>query len=163
MEEVPMKKFLTHKTLILAIAIASMWSIQTSAFAPAPSRPIARIVTTGHTTQPQQTGELWNRTELYFGSLKPDGSVVSEKKFQRFIDDEVTPRFPDGLTVLTGNGQFRNSAGIILKERSMVLILLYPLDVADASQKIEQIRAAYKIAFQQESVLRVDSQATVSF
>jgi hypothetical protein len=156
-----MKKFLTHKTLILAIAIASMWSIQTSAFAPAPTYP-ARHAASGRIAQ-LPVGELWNRTELYFGSLRPDGSIVSEKKFQRFIDEEVTPRFPDGLTVLTGIGQFRNAAGIILKERSMVLILLYPLDVADASQIIEEIRAAYKIAFQQESVLRVDSRANVSF
>lgn len=158
-----MKKFLTHKALILAIAIASIWSIQSSAFTPPPAPPTARIAIAEVSPHQQQVGELWNRTELFFGSLKPDGSVVSEKKFQRFIDEEVTPRFPDGLTVLTGNGQFRNSAGVILKERSMVLILLYPLDVADASQKIEAIRAAYKLAFQQESVLRVDSQANVSF
>jgi hypothetical protein len=107
--------------------------------------------------------DLWRRTELYFGSAKPDGTVVTEEQFQRFIDQEVTPRFPDGLTLLTGYGQFRNSAGVIIKERSAELILLYPLNQRDAHRKIEEIRENYKRAFQQESVLRVDSVATVSF
>jgi Protein of unknown function (DUF3574) len=97
------------------------------------------------------------RTELYFGSNKPDGTVVSEAEFQRFLDHEITPRFPDGLTLLTGLGQFRGSSGRIEKERSMLLILLYPTDTARSSgQKIEQIRDAYERMFQQESVLRAD-------
>jgi hypothetical protein len=154
-----MKKFFAHNSLIIVIAIASIWSTQTSAFAPASKHLPVRLAA-GQKLQ----AETWNRTELYFGSSKPDGSVVSEKKFQRFVDEEVTPRFPDGLTVLTGNGQFKNSAGVILKERSMVLILLYPLEPNDSSSmKIEEIREAYKSAFQQESVLRVDSLASVSF
>jgi hypothetical protein len=98
------------------------------------------------------------RTELYFGSNKPDGSVVSEADFQRFLDTEITPRFPDGLTLLTGLGQFRGSSGRIEQERSMLLILLYPTDTARSSgQKIEAIRAAYERMFQQESVLRADA------
>ena len=159
-----MKKSLAHKALILAFVMASIWSAQTYAFAPTPAQPgVARNPAAGPRARQGTIGEIWNRTELYFGSGKPDGSVVSEKKFQRFIDEVVTPRFPDGLTLLTGFGQFRNSAGVILKERSMELILLYPQDVADADKNIEEIREAYKSAFQQESVLRVDSTARVSF
>jgi hypothetical protein len=97
------------------------------------------------------------RTELYFGSNKPDGSVVSEADFQKFLDQEITPRFPDGLTLLTGLGQFRGSNGIIGRERSMLLILLYPTQTARASgRKIEEIRTKYEQQFQQESVLRAD-------
>jgi hypothetical protein len=101
--------------------------------------------------------EPFIRTELFFGSNKPDGTVVSEAEFARFLDQEITPRFPDGLTLLTGLGQFRGSSGAIERERSMLLILLYPRDTARASSaKIEQIRTAYKARFQQESVLRAD-------
>jgi hypothetical protein len=97
------------------------------------------------------------RTELFFGSNKPDGSVVSERDFARFLDQEITPRFPDGLTLLTGLGQFKGSSGVIERERSMLLILLYPRETARASgAKIEAIRTAYKIQFSQESVLRAD-------
>jgi hypothetical protein len=101
--------------------------------------------------------EPFLRTELYFGSNKPDGTVVTEREFQRFLNDVITPRFPDGLTLLTGLGQFRGSNGVIQRERSMLLILLYPRDSARSSgQKIEEIRAAYLKAFDQESVLRAD-------
>lgn len=112
--------------------------------------------------RPTSVQEMWARTELYFGSDRP-GGAVSEAEFLQFVDYEVTPRFPDGLTLLTGYGQFKNSAGTIIKERSNVLILFYPVQTEDANKLIQEIRDAYKKAFQQESVLRVDSFAMVSF
>lgn len=150
-----MKKYIIHQSLILILALSSVFS------APGYARTIEPVE--GKAKAQHFQSDIWNRTELYFGSAKPDGSVVKEREFMKFVDEEVTPRFPDGLTVLTGYGQFRNSAGVIIKERSMVLILLYPLQTRDAQRKIEEIREAYKSAFQQESVLRVDSLARVSF
>jgi Protein of unknown function (DUF3574) len=102
------------------------------------------------------------RTELYFGLAQADGSMVSTEAFQHFVDREVTPRFPTGLTLLGGNGQYRNANGITVKEGSKLLILLYSYD-RDNSRKIESIRAAYSKTFQQESVLRVDGSSCVSF
>ncbi|MEP7337077.1 MAG: DUF3574 domain-containing protein [Acidobacteriota bacterium] len=123
----------------------------------------ARAAAQPAASQQRQSAEIWQRTELYFGSAKPDGSAVTEAEFMQFIDTVVTPRFPDGLTLLTGYGQFRNSSGQIVRERSMQLILLYPILMRNANRKIEEIRDAYKQSFQQESVLRVDSLAAVSF
>jgi len=107
-------------------------------------------------------GEVYNRTELYFGSERP-GPDVTRRQFDRFLDREVTPRFPDGLTLLTGYGQFRGSNGRIVQERSFVLILLYPPSNRRANREIQEIRTEYKRAFDQESVLRVDSRERVSF
>lgn len=102
------------------------------------------------------------RLELYFGTTQKDGSTVSDAAWGSFLDEEVTPRFPDGLTVLRGYGQWRNSSGEIAKEGSIVLVILYfPSDESEA--KIEDIRAAYKDRFNQESVMRVDSANCVSF
>ena len=96
------------------------------------------------------------RTELFFGTAKPDG-VVTDEEFSEFLDRIITPRFPDGLTLLKGDGQFRGEDGVIVKEESFVLILLYPLeDFRESSRKINAIRERYKDEFQQESVLRVD-------
>jgi hypothetical protein len=101
------------------------------------------------------------RSELFFGTARPDG-VVTEAEFRAFIDAEVTKRFPDGLTVLKGDGQFRLSDDVIVKEESFVLILLYPLDSRKkSSQKIEHIRQLYMEQFEQQSVLRVDDPFTV--
>ena len=108
-------------------------------------------------------GDLFIRTELFFGLGRAIGPNVTEEEFRMFLEEHVTPRFPDGLTVLTGRGQFRNSSGDIEREPSKLVIILYPPDQEKAHNKIEKIREEYKTTFQQESVLRADSTECVSF
>lgn len=110
----------------------------------------------------QLNGAVLSKTELFFGLSRPNGSDVTQGEFQDFIDTEVIPRFPDGLTLLPGEGRFKDSAGTIIQEKSNVLILLYVFN-QKRSKDVERIRQAYKQAFQQESVLRVDEQSCVSF
>ena len=102
--------------------------------------------------------ELFVRTELFFGSDREDEPDVTPEQFHHFLDKIVTPLFPDGLTLLTGKGQFCcDRGGAIIQETSFVLILLYPLDTQkESSDKIDKIREDYKTAFKQQSVLRVD-------
>lgn len=107
-------------------------------------------------------GQEWIRSELYFGRSKTDGTTVSDAEWQAFVDQEVTPRFPDGLTILDGYGQYRNRAGRIAKESSKVLVILHPPS-AQSDGAIEEIRALYRHRFNQESVLLVRSGARVSF
>ena len=106
-------------------------------------------------------GKLVARTELFFGLTRPDGSMVSTEDFERFVDAEVTPRFPAGLTLLGGNGQFRDTNGATVKEGSKLLILLYPYEY-DKSRQIDSIRDAYARTFHQESVMRVDGYSCAS-
>jgi Protein of unknown function (DUF3574) len=102
--------------------------------------------------------EPWEQAELYFGTTQDNGTPYSESDFDAFLDNEITPRFPDGLTLLTGLGQWRNSEGVISQERSMLLIILYPPDPSgETSAKFEEIRDLYEQQFHQESVLRADS------
>ncbi len=112
--------------------------------------------------RPTAAVEVWARTELYFGTNKPNGEVT-DSEFRNFVDLEVTKRFPDGLTLLSGYGQFRNSAGELIREKSNVLILFYPPLTNGANKKIQEIRELYKETYGQESVLRVDSFSFVSF
>jgi hypothetical protein len=105
---------------------------------------------------------LFARTELFFGTAKADGSAVTDEQFLAFLDAEITPRFPDGLTLLEGDGQFRGEDEVIIKEKSFLLILLYPLQgFRESSARIESIRELYKSEFDQESVLRVDDPLAV--
>ena len=102
------------------------------------------------------------RTELFFGTSKPDGTAVTLGEWRGFLDREITPRFPDGLTVMTGLGQWQEEDETIVQERSMQVILLYPREVArESGEEIEEIRAAYEEAFEQESVLRSDDAVPV--
>lgn len=68
----------------------------------------------------QLHGEIFSRTELFFGLSRADGPDVTEAEFQGFIDTEVTPRFPDGLTLIDGKGQFKDSDGAILQEGEII-------------------------------------------
>ena len=90
------------------------------------------------------------RTTLYFGMGKPNGSV-SELEWQVFLRDEVTPRFPQGLTVWDAHGQWKSETGIA-HERSKVLLLVHP-DSTVAGQAISTVISRYRKQFDQESVL----------
>ena len=103
------------------------------------------------------------RLELLFGMSKPDGRNVAEIEWQTFVDKEVAPRFPQGLTVMSGIGQWRDSSGIIARERSRILIVWYPIRSDESEANIEAIRSAYKAQFSQESVMRVDGSSCVAF
>ena len=100
------------------------------------------------------------RTELFFGTAKPDG-VVTLEEFQAFLDEVVTPLFPGGLTVVTADGQFRGAGGIAIRERSYVVILIYPFEEQHTSgRNIDTIRLEYMRRYRQESVLRADETVT---
>jgi uncharacterized protein DUF3574 len=103
------------------------------------------IMECGATSAPQI------RTTLYFGLARPKGAV-SELEWQIFLRDEVTKRFPDGLTVWEAEGQWRTPEGTIDHERSKVLLLVHS-DTARARQSIEEVIASYRRVFEQESVL----------
>lgn len=101
--------------------------------------------------------ERFIRTELYFGRNKPTGGTVSDADWQTFVDDVVTPRFPDGLTILDADGQWKGKDGAIAREQSKVIVLLYPRKLRKAMNiKIEEIRGEYRRRFAQEAVMRID-------
>jgi hypothetical protein len=149
------------KRMRQAIIVVAAGLVLNSAWALDHAYPLGTFVENRSCDKPRG-GELLSKTELYFGLSRPNGLDVTEEEFQRFVDTEITPRFPDGLTLLTGRGQYRNSAGNIVQEWSKILILLYPFN-QKRNRAIEQIRGAYKDAYQQESVLRVDETSCVSF
>lgn len=142
-----------------AIGGVSRAAAQTSPTAFATMAPASPVLSEAPQEVPAVPGvdaQQFARTELYFGSERP-GPDVSRREFGQFLDEEITPRFPDGLTLLTGRGQFREADGTLVEETSFVLILFYPYeDRAESSALIEEIRRLYVSEFDQESVLRVD-------
>lgn len=113
--------------------------------------------------RPISVPEVWSRTELYFGTNRSNGQPVTDTEFDGFLERQVTSRFPDGLTLLNGYGQFRNSRGDLIREKSFVLILFYPPQMQDAHKRIQEIRDQYRAEFNQESVLRSDAFSFISF
>ena len=100
------------------------------------------------------------RTTLYFGLSRPKGAV-SELEWQIFVRDEVTKRFPDGLTVWEAEGQWLTPAGSIDREQSKVLLLVHG-DTPAARQSVQAVIQAYRSTFEQQSVLWESSRVCVA-
>lgn len=100
--------------------------------------------------------------QLFMGRNGPDGEIVDDEDWETFLADWVTPRFPDGLTVLDGKGQWRGSDGQVKRERSKLLVILaQPGESND--RLIDEISEEYRSQFNQESVLKVVEDTCVSF
>lgn len=121
-----------------------------------------RLAATGSAAVCRPYAGPYARLELLFGLGRQGGGTVSEEDWRAFLDAEVTPRFPDGLSVLPAYGQWRGRSGEIAKEPSRVLLIWHRRGAA-AEADIEAIRNAYKARFGQESVMRVDGTSCVSF
>ena len=102
------------------------------------------------------------RSELLFGRLKPDGSVVTDAEWRTFVEEQVTPRFPDGFTVLDVLGQYRGRDGRLQVEPSKIVLIIHGPE-ARPRAAIQEIRDAYRRLFQQESVLLIESPARAGF
>ncbi len=99
---------------------------------------------------------------LYFGRNIGPALGVSDADWQKFVDEEVTPRFPNGLSVTDVSGQWRGDNGQIVREPSKALMLVLSGE-ADEPAKLEAIRAAYKARFRQEAVMLIRRTACVGF
>lgn len=92
---------------------------------------------------------------LYFGRDKP-GGMVSEAEWATFLAQEVTPRFPDGLSVINVAGQSRaNISGPVERERTKLLIVVV-FDAPAHRAKIQAIVEAYNRRFSQIAVFQVE-------
>lgn len=108
-------------------------------------------------------GITMSKVELYFGLSMSGGGRIDPVAWQRFVDQEVTPRFPNGLTIEQVWGQWRDvKTGKTIQEPSHIVMILYKPSI-EAERAIEDIRLAYKSQFQQDSVMRLDEINCVSF
>jgi hypothetical protein len=107
--------------------------------------------------KPQQVAEL------IFGRGLRARMRVSDNEWMLFVDDEITPRFPDGLTVFEASGQWRDKASNkIFRERSRIVVLVLPGNPDDLTH-LNEIVEAYKRRFRQQSVGMIVRPACVSF
>ncbi|MFV8986385.1 DUF3574 domain-containing protein [Serratia fonticola] len=107
-------------------------------------------------------GEPMTQTTLYFGLNRPAGPVITAAEWQTFVDQQVTPRFKDGLSVFDAKGQWLGNDGKLARENSKALMLIHSPDAA-SEQNIEALRTRYKQQFAQDSVMRVDAPVCVAF
>jgi hypothetical protein len=149
-KSVPLFAALLAFTLVSRVAVADSSAQATPALQGNAARPPAA---------------QWLRSELYFGvgDLDISDNGMGEMRWRAFLDREVTPRFPDGLTVLDAYGQWLDHGK---KEpsrlRSKVLVILHE-DTPANRAAIDAIRLAWKTATHDQSVLLDTERVDVSF
>jgi hypothetical protein len=104
------------------------------------------------------------QTQLYFGQRSADGEGVSEQAWTRFLAEIVTPRFPDGLTILDAYGQSHASGNLqpddVRAGATKLLIIVHP-NTAEAQVAIGEIKAGYRQRFHEIGVFHVDFPARI--
>ncbi|GAA4092612.1 MULTISPECIES: DUF3574 domain-containing protein [Streptomyces] len=124
-----------------------------------------KTVTPAETSQATAATSPYLATHLYFGTGRHNGEPpITDDQFMKFVADVITPRFPSGLTIQQGRGQWRDKTGSINKEISYELTVLYPAGEARThNPDIEYIRKRYCSMYGLESVGRADVKAQAGF
>ncbi len=101
--------------------------------------------------------------QLLFGRDIGRRIGVSQRAWARFVARELTPRFPDGLTVVDAIGQWRDPlGGGEVREPAKLVEIVLP-GRADDDARLDAIVQAYKREFHQHSVGVIVRSACVSF
>ena len=86
--------------------------------------------------------------DLFYGA-------VSDADWASYLAQEVTPRFPAGLTAVDAAGQWRDPSGVMQRERSKMLIII----VFDAPAHLPKVQAMIDIylkRFNHQAVLHTE-------
>ena len=154
----------SFRLCVALLALGLMTSFGCARHRPVPAPTSAAPTLTGDSAHPGHT-HGWVDTKLYFGLGPADHPEqgISETAWRDFLDKEVTPRFPAGLSVLDVYGQWESKGSSTPERlRSKLLVIDYA-DGAENRAKIDAIRAAWKQRTGDQSVLMVTAPADVSF
>lgn len=101
--------------------------------------------------------------ELFFGRDISGRGPLTDAEWDDFAKRVITPQFPDGFTVLDGDGQwFDQATGRLVHERSKILLVAADPD-SDLKTRIGSVVAAYRTQFHQRSVGILTSEACGAF
>ncbi|MGH1573012.1 DUF3574 domain-containing protein [Methylobacterium sp. P31] len=97
-----------------------------------------------------------------FGLSRPDGGRVSQSDWNRFLAERVTPRFPTGLTVFSGRGQWQGRDGRLVHERARIVLIVTEA-TPEAVAALHGIREDYRDRFAQGAVGLILSRSCALF
>jgi hypothetical protein len=98
---------------------------------------------------------------LTFGLKRPDGSRITSADWQAFERDTLAPAFPEGFTLWTAEGAWRDATtGATIREPSAIVEIAHN---GSKAALIESVAAAYAAQFDQDAVMHENRRALVSF
>jgi hypothetical protein len=101
--------------------------------------------------------------DFYFGRDIASRAAVTDAEWEAFAAGEITPRFPDGFTILDAQGQWRNpTSGKVTREASKLVRVIAP-GGGNLSARVEAISLAYRQRFHQDAVGVVTTPVCAAF
>jgi Protein of unknown function (DUF3574) len=116
----------------------------------------------GRAFEPATSAPGYVRSELIFGRLRPGGALVTDGEWHAFVAEHVTPRFPDGFTVLDATGQYRDRTGRIVAEPTKILLIVHAPEPRIRAA-LQELRDVYRQLFDQDSVLLITGPTQMPF
>lgn len=100
--------------------------------------------------------------QLFFGRNIGDAAGVSEADWESFLEGEIMPRFPEGLSVIDAAGVWRGKDGSAVHELSKQVVLVLS-GRPDEKDRLAAVTSAYTKRFHQEAVMTLRSRACVAY
>jgi hypothetical protein len=116
-----------------------------------------------HPACPLPSEQSFTIIQLFFGRDIPGRGPLTEAEWSDFAAKVITEQFPDGFTVLDGEGQwFDQSTGRLVHEPSKILLAAADPD-SDLAARIGAVTNAYRAQFNQKSVGLITANACAAF
>ena len=101
--------------------------------------------------------------QLFFGRNIAGRGPLTDAEWADFVASAITPQFPDGFTVLDGNGQwFDQATGKTIQEQSKILLVAADPE-SDLKTRVGSVIDAYRKLYHQQSVGILTSEACGAF
>lgn len=97
--------------------------------------------------------------QLFLGAKPP--ARLADKDLRAFVDQEIAPRFPDGVTVVDGGGQWKGPDDRMMRDAAKVVLVVLPAR-GNPHVPVEAVRTAYRDRFKQETVVVTPPPACVA-
>lgn len=112
---------------------------------------------------PLPSQDRYASIEMFFGRDIPGRGPLTDAEWDDFVAHVVTEQFPDGFTVIDGEGQwFDQSTGHMTHEASKILLVAADPD-SDLKTRIGSVADAFRKQFHQRSVGILTSEACGAF
>lgn len=98
---------------------------------------------------PGQTRML--QVQMFFGQ-EADGQPITEGEWRAFLESDATPRFPLGLTVYDGYGQWLDPQTHAIARENAKILQIVEVDSAAVRKKVEDLSRIYRDKFHQKAV-----------
>jgi hypothetical protein len=105
----------------------------------------------------------YQRSDLYFGRDIPGGGQVSEQAWKAFSDSVISAYFPEGYTEWDAKGRWKDTETKETISEPTKVVTFFGKMSKERSAAIDSIAQRYLRRFRQQSVLRTDSKAKVTF